>query len=295
MEWKDQLINLYLCISEDKAIENYLVSLRQSNNFSPEFTDQEAMTVYINGVLQGYSKSKDIYRYTKQHLKEEWFPKLPSYQAFNNRLNFIAGAFEILAANAMQCASGKCSFAKENVIDSMPIIVAGTRRSAFARVAKRYCAKGYCSSKDLYYYGVKLHLVGLLNPGTLPTPEFCWFSSAKENDLTAARFCFEGIYGRKIYADKIYYDSELIARTKAEQNSIIITPVKKSKGQTLIDAADELFSTAVSRIRQPIESFFNWLNEKTQIQNASKVRSEQGLWVHVWGKLAAAMFLILNP
>lgn len=295
MEWKEQLINLYLCISDDKAIENYLAGLRMSNNFSPGFTDQEAMTVYINGVLQGYSKVKDIHRYTEQHLKREWFPKLPSYQAFNNRLNFIAGAFELLAASAMQRAANKTGIANENVLDSMPIIVAGKRRSATARVAKQQCGKGYCSSKDLYYYGVKLHLLGALNPGTLPTPEFCWFGSARENDLTAARFCFEGIYGRKIYADKIYHDSELNARIKKEKNSEIITPIKKSKGQVLVDAADELFSTAVSRIRQPIESFFNWLNEKTQIQNASKVRSEQGLWVHLWGKLAAAILLLANP
>ena len=63
-----------------------------------------------------------------------------------------------------------------------------------------------------------------------------------------------------------------------KQNSIILTPIKKEKGQVLRDAADDLFSTAVSRIRQPIEAFFNWLIEKTQIQ---RVRSEKGLLVHI--------------
>ena len=52
---------------------------------------------------------------------------------------------------------------------------------------------------------------------------------------------------------------------------------------------EEILSTAVSRIRQPIESLFNWIEEKTGIQTASKVRSTQGLPVHVFGKLAAAM------
>jgi hypothetical protein len=42
---------------------------------------------------------------------------------------------------------------------------------------------------------------------------------------------------------------------------------------------------------QPVESIFNWIEEKTGIEIASKVRSYQGLLVHVFGRLAAAMFL----
>lgn len=57
------------------------------------------------------------------------------------------------------------------------------------------------------------------------------------------------------------------------------------------------FNTLVSRVRQPIESFFNraadrWLEEKTGIQCAAKVRSTQGLLKHVFGALAAALFTL---
>jgi len=34
--------------------------------------------------------------------------------------------------------------------------------------------------------------------------------------------------------------------------------------------ADDLFSSAVSKDRQPIEAFFNWLIEKADIQKAGK-------------------------
>ena len=57
---------------------------------------------------------------------------------------------------------------------------------------------------------------------------------------------------------------------------------------------DEILSSSVSRVRQPIESLFSWIDEKTGIQTASKVRSTQGLLVHVYGKLAAAL-LLLTP
>jgi hypothetical protein len=73
-----------------------------------------------------------------------------------------------------------------------------------------------------------------------------------------------------------------------------LTPIKLVKGETqrtrqFKKAADDLFSTAVSSVRQPIESFFNWLIEKTDIQNASKVRSTKGAILHTFGAIAAAL------
>ncbi|MDR3188590.1 MAG: transposase, partial [Prevotellaceae bacterium] len=58
-------------------------------------------------------------------------------------------------------------------------------------------------------------------------------------------------------------------------------------------AYNNLWNTAVSTVRQPVESFFNWLNEKTNIQNAKKVRSEQGLLLHCFGKIAVALMVLV--
>jgi len=291
MEWKENLITLYLYICQSKAIKNYLQIIRQSNNCELDFTDEEAMTVYIFGIMQQYRKVKDIHLFTENFLKG-WFPKLPSYSAFNNRLNTIALGFEVMVSELLQEEKGRLIFDKESLIDSLPIIVAGNSRSSSAKVAKEICNKGYCSSKGMYYYGLKLHLMGCVRPSTIPLPEHCWFTSAGENDLTAARPLLERQQNRKIYADKIYIDHALNEQLISKQNCIIITPIKKDKGQILMDAADDLFSTAVSRVRQPIESFFNWLIEKTGIQNANKVRSKNGLLAHGWGRLASACCLI---
>ena len=78
----------------------------------------------------------------------------------------------------------------------------------------------------------------------------------------------------------------------------MLTPVKAVKGQTEEEkqrnkAADDLFSRAVSKVRQPIEGLFNWLIEKTDFQRASKVRSTKGLMVHVFGKIAAAFIKLI--
>jgi hypothetical protein len=58
----------------------------------------------------------------------------------------------------------------------------------------------------------------------------------------------------------------------------MLTPIKGVKGQTEQEnqrskAYVDLFSAAISSVREPIESLFNWLIEKTDIQRAGKVRS----------------------
>ena len=62
-------------------------------------------------------------------------------------------------------------------------------------------------------------------------------------------------------------------------------------GQKILDADVKLMNTINSSDRQPIESFFNWLIEKTGIQDASKVRSTLGLYVHIHVKLAATLII----
>ncbi len=57
-----------------------------------------------------------------------------------------------------------------------------------------------------------------------------------------------------------------------------------------LDADEQWLSTAVSRVRQSIETLFGWIEEKTGIEFAGKLRSYPGLLVHVFGRLAAAMF-----
>ena len=297
MTWKENLIKLYFYICEDKAVQYYLQGLRMSNNYQPEFTDEEVMTVYLFGILERCSKVKQIYEFTKNHLAD-WFPLLPSYEAYNNRLNKLPGCFELLVRSLNLKGLEQLSFTHEKVIDSVPIIVAGKSKSSSAKVAPELCSKGYCSSKTMYYYGLKLHVCGIVRPSKMPMPQTSWISGAAENDLTEARPLFEDLFDSKVYADKIYADHSLDIHMQQKQNSLMLIPVKKKKGQQIVDAAADSYSYLVSQVRQPIESLFSWVIEKTQIQFAQRVRSQNGLRVHVWGKFAAALFMltcIVNP
>ena len=60
-----------------------------------------------------------------------------------------------------------------------------------------------------------------------------------------------------------------------------------------IKAADKLYSAIVSEVGQSVESFFNLIIEKTDIQRASKVRSSNGLPVYIFSKVAATFIELI--
>ena len=123
-------------------------------------------------------------------------------------------------------------------------------------------------------------------------PEYIGLTPASDHDLGTFREIVPFLNNRELFLDKAYADELLKQQSRYEANLILITPVKKNKGQKIFDADDKLLYTAVSRVRQPIESLFHWIEEKTGIQIASKVRSYKGLLVHVFGRLAAALCIM---
>ena len=292
--WQTNHIKLYCAVCDNSnTIE--AVTQRQSNNFRPQFSDEECITVYLWGICQRRFEQKTIYEYTKNHLLE-WFPKLPSYQAFSDRLNRLAPAFQALAEHWLSVIGVDIQKHMEYIVDSCPIILAKGPRSGQARVANELCEKSYNSSRKEWYYGIKLHAVVARRPGHLPVPLSLMASGAAQHDLPAAKQILEDhlvlVQGR-LYADKAYTDAAWAEALKKDHALELLTPRKKRKGDVIISG--DTFSTFVSSIRQPIECFFNWLNRLTNIQFASLVRSLSGLLLHIFGRIAAAIIsLIFN-
>ena len=242
-------------------------------------------------------KIKQIHRFANEYLRS-WFPDLGSYQAFNNRINRLSEAFKKLLEPLLdEFIPEDCCF-DQSLLDSMPIITCSGKRTP--KVATEIVDKGRCSSKGMYYHGLKLHALGFRRIGKMPFPEQLQVTSASENDLTVFKGVWAQICNRTFWGDKIYHNKGFFNELEIKNNAVMLTPVKAIKGQTIQEkqrnkAADDLFSKAVSSVRQPIEAFFNWLIEKTDIQRASKVRSTKGLLVHVFGKLSASFIhLIFN-
>ena len=297
---KDKLILIYMYISDLYEMKLQYTCQRFSNNSSPEFSDVELLTVYLYVLTeQQYFRLRQIHRFTKEYLLS-WFPKLPTYQAFVNRINRMSTAFQALCIDLFTNFVPQDCQQHISLTDSMPIVTCkGKNRTA--KVAREIVEKGYCSTKNMYFYGLKLHLLGFRREKTIPFPELIGITAASENDLTAFKELFgDNTYNRMIFGDKIFSDKPYFDMKADKQNVTMLTPVKLPKDEPDCikqreQAFRNLFDKAVSSVRQPVESFFNWLNEKTKIQEAQKVRSTKGLLIHVFGKIAAAfIYLIFN-
>ena len=93
----------------------------------------------------------------------------------------------------------------------------------------------------------------------------------------------------------IYGTHPTFRQVLKEQPTTLYAALKKPTGEELCDA-EKHYNRLVSRRRQPIESFFNWLIDKTDIQSAGTVRSTERLMIHCFGKLNVACFLLVfNP
>ena len=297
-----ELIRLYyyLCDCNDKVLSIH--HQRFSHNCSPsneKLDDIELLTIYFYCLRFENKHSKtEIYDYAKRYMFS-WFPNLPNYANFTSRLNNLCSTIQYLIDRILfdlQTIDNQTIDQNVSVIDSLPIMLCSGKRQG--KVAPELSEKSYCATKNVYYFGVKLHLVAFRRKGKLPMPEYLHITSAAENDLEAIRPTLDQLNNRQIFADKAYMDKQLNENLLKTANTQLLTPVKLVKGESTASrqfkkAADELFSKAVSTVRQPIESWFNWLIEKTDVQRASKVRNTKALILHVFGAIAAALLFWL--
>ena len=148
---------MYICDVHKSSLRFHCQ--RFSNNSNPEFTDEEVLTIYLFcGYCQRYFNIKEIHTFAKEYLSS-WFPKLPSYQTFCGRLNMLSETFKVLVETMIQSFKPKDCDSIISIVDSMPIVTCkGKNREG--KVATEITSKGYCSTKNMYYYGMKLHMVG---------------------------------------------------------------------------------------------------------------------------------------
>ncbi|MDR0810741.1 MAG: transposase [Paludibacter sp.] len=184
--------------------------IRLSNNNTPtQLTDQEAVTIYLFvGYYQKYSKIKDIYNFAYHYLAE-WFPNLNSYPKFNTRLNSLYSIFYDIVSDIISNNIPKNTQQNVQLIDSLPIVTCKGRNRT-AKVARDCTDKGFCSTKNMFYFGLKLHLLAFRRKGTLPFPNKIYFSAASENDLAVVKQLnwLDELADTEVFADKIYIDKD---------------------------------------------------------------------------------------
>ena len=278
----DELL-IWLYVFIDNLFQQEELSLytnRLSNNCFPFFTDVELFTCAIFAELMGYRSKKDGYKYIRRHYLS-WFPKLPKYEVYNRKLNKFHEAFAYIFKRIRESYTYCCEAIGQ--IDTAPIIVCQAQHSTNSKAAQPFVSKGYCTAKKQYYIGVKLQIISQNRKNLLPLPIDYHIETAAKHDLDIAKqtLPYSLLEKMDIYGDKAYIDNGFQLDLFENNNLNLITPSKKKKGQPHLTLFQQACNSIHSSIRQPIDTLFAWINDKTNIENASKVRSVEGLFCFI--------------
>jgi hypothetical protein len=235
----------------------------------------------------GFSKKLDVYNFAKRHLKKHC-EHLPTYKQFCVRVNKLAPVFAELCNLDL---SKKLKKTKTHLLDSAPVIVAIGSRSGRAKTASELCDKGYCASKKMWYYGVKIHVLAEERPHTVPVPRKIIVTRASEQDINTGKVMLENAEDIDVFGDKAYIDEDWGYDLQLQWVQLNTPFKERSKNQLPLDDGERAWNAMVATHRQQIESLFSQISRLTDIQSASFVRSEQGLLSFIWAKLAILAFL----
>jgi hypothetical protein len=150
VDWQLRLITLYEFICKQYREHLWAYCQRFSPYVDLRFSDEEVLCIYLWGIMDRRRELKDIYDYTRRHL-HEWFPRLPSYGGYVQRLNQVADVF-VPVLEALQATFPEPNVLREErLMDARPIRLAHAKRRHRAGVAKQLANTDYCASKEEYY------------------------------------------------------------------------------------------------------------------------------------------------
>ena len=123
--------------------------------------------VYESSLKFYYQKfSNNNHPFAKEYLLS-WFPDLPSYQTFNYRLNLMPEAISELVRQLIHSFKPQDCGSMKSLVDPMPIITCSGKNRA-GKMSTEITSRGYYSTKNVYYFGLKLHVVAFRRKGIIP-------------------------------------------------------------------------------------------------------------------------------
>ena len=130
---------------------------------------------------------------------KSWFPQLPNYANFNTRINSLHTAILSLVSMTLQHIDNQNIVKNVSreiaLVDAFPIMLCSGKRKA--KVARELSDKTYCATKNVYYYGVKMHMVAKKVQKTIPLMDFISITPASVNDMSdCRRSCFKAHFAK---------------------------------------------------------------------------------------------------
>ncbi len=210
----------------------------------------EILTILVFYHYSRFDCLKHYYLIKVSRELRQYFPKLPSYNRFNERIQDVA----LLGALFLQYK--QVSFSGAGYIDSTPIEVCTKKRTSSHKVFKFVAALGK-SSKG-WFYGFKLHVICDFMGNIVK----CKITSGNQNDLKVAISMLKGCKG-KIYGDKGYIGKKEFKQL-LDNGLIMVTGIKKNMKNRLLQMWDKI----LLRKRSLIESIFNVMKNTLHLEHS---------------------------
>ncbi len=158
---------------------------------------------------------------TRQFLQEYgYIPNMLSKSQLNRRLHAFDENFWTQILHCLSQSLLHYEKTKQYAVDSFPVSACDTPRITRAKIFQGKEYHGYNSSKQRYFYGIKVHMIVSASKGI---PIEIVFTPGSENDMRAfKRFSLDFPKGSVLYGDRAYnnYEWEDFLLEHAEINLI---------------------------------------------------------------------------
>lgn len=246
------IIRIFLIVCEQyrKIVQSHPIRQR---GFPPKLSDEEVITMEVCGEYFGANDDNAIYEYFSTHYRH-FFP------ALSGRPQFVRQAanlwqVKMLIQSAITQISGEADDPFQ-IIDTMPMPVCVYTRSQRDRCFQTDADYGYCSAKEMHYYGFKLGLRISRNGMILHYP----LLPARPHDVQLLGDLLDDFSGVAI-ADKGFIDAWRQEQLATKRAIELVTPSRKNMAVHLPCSLRPL----CRRLRKRIETVGSQLTERFQI------------------------------
>ncbi|MFC6253345.1 IS982 family transposase [Secundilactobacillus hailunensis] len=197
---------------------------------------------------------------------------VPERSRYNRRCRNLFQIMKMIRQYLLKRYRHDCTY---EIIDSAPITLVSARRSNQAKVLRAIACKGYNATKQLYYYGFKLHAV-MDNAGYFVSWEL---TPANIDDRKSVEELLREAPAHQVLADGGYLSRTLQKRLKSQEINFWF-PLRKNMRKS-----GQVNSAFLKNQRRHIETGFNNLNIVGHFEHP-RTRTLIGL-----GSRLAALFL----
>jgi hypothetical protein len=231
-------------------------------------TDYVTLTILKQDL--GIKTTKQLYEFVQEYMRKD-FPRLPSYQQFNDGIKstfrYCISIAWILTKMTRQKGS------KYHIVDSSPLPVCNNQHRFAAKLFKGLARSG--KNLNGWFWGFKLHLIINHNMEI----ESIRISDGSTRDSSVLEGDFIDMIRGWLVGDKGYIGKEK-AKELASKNIRLVTKPRKNM---LHCPATPVQNYLLSK-RQSIESVFSYLKHRLSAVN-SYARSIEGFFVNVFSAI----------